>query len=744
MATLFNTKIKDTYQSLLKLEDNTILTTTTKNVTDGLGNASPLFMSTTQVRIGSTSGSAMYWDNVNNRLGVGTSTPTNAITINGSTTPTFGINLIDGVNDRGRLWVGNGGTYLSGYNNGLFLGTYANTTSIKIDYLGNVGVGTTSQTARLHVQGTGSTSATTSLLVQNSLGSEALKVRDDRRTLLSGGLEVSDGTYTGFISNGIYNAFGYITSPQQDVVLRVSFGAGTSVSTLLKIDNTQNPFAAGATTKPLVILGNSSQTANLIELQNSSGTALSVFTANGSLGIGTSSPTNPLDVAFSPGRLISFKARTGYADYGQIVFSSVTTAEIISSGAIGLGPSDTNKSLYLGNGLTSKITTPGSTKYDGFGNQTPSTLAGSGNQPVLFTSSIGDSNIDGFIFENTSTGSRNLFKLIQNNTTLLTVNPNGNTLIGTTTDSGYKLDVNGTAIIRNRLFLTGGDFVISGTDAVQKGIYRLPGNGNGLIFSENMQAGQTPFQFSSPFSTPGTKPFTEASGRSILNINIGLGNPNTDNLSASVLLLDGAHNVTSFSGTTIRGIYYNPTITSLTGVVAHRAIETTSGNVIFNGGNVGVGEASPTARLQVKGSGSTSATTSLLVQNSSSTRSLEITDDGNAFIGGNTLQFSNSGNCKIINNFGIMQLDNNGTAGVSLSFTNGAWGSSSTACFGVQGTGAVASAQVEIKSTTRGFLPPRMTTAQKTAIASPAEGLMVYDSTLKRPCFFDGTSWVTM
>jgi hypothetical protein len=52
MATLFNTKIKDTYQSLLKLEDNTILTTTTKNITDGLGNASPLFMSTTRVGIG--------------------------------------------------------------------------------------------------------------------------------------------------------------------------------------------------------------------------------------------------------------------------------------------------------------------------------------------------------------------------------------------------------------------------------------------------------------------------------------------------------------------------------------------------------------------------------------------------------------------------------------------------------------------------------------------------------------------
>lgn len=40
-----------------------------------------------------------------------------------------------------------------------------------------------------------------------------------------------------------------------------------------------------------------------------------------------------------------------------------------------------------------------------------------------------------------------------------------------------------------------------------------------------------------------------------------------------------------------------------------------------------------------------------------------------------------------------------------------------------------ASAQLEIASTTRGFLPPRMTTAQRDAIVNPAYGVTIYNST---------------
>jgi len=60
----------------------------------------------------------------------------------------------------------------------------------------------------------------------------------------------------------------------------------------------------------------------------------------------------------------------------------------------------------------------------------------------------------------------------------------------------------------------------------------------------------------------------------------------------------------------------------------------------------------------------------------------------------------------------------------------------------VLGTTTVnASALLQVESTTKGFLPPRMTTAQILLISSPAEGLQVYNTDLKTICFYNGTAW---
>lgn len=51
---------------------------------------------------------------------------------------------------------------------------------------------------------------------------------------------------------------------------------------------------------------------------------------------------------------------------------------------------------------------------------------------------------------------------------------------------------------------------------------------------------------------------------------------------------------------------------------------------------------------------------------------------------------------------------------------------------------------VDIRSTTRGLLSPRMTTTQKTSIVSPVAGLIVYDNTLNALNVYNGTSWISL
>ena len=54
------------------------------------------------------------------------------------------------------------------------------------------------------------------------------------------------------------------------------------------------------------------------------------------------------------------------------------------------------------------------------------------------------------------------------------------------------------------------------------------------------------------------------------------------------------------------------------------------------------------------------------------------------------------------------------------------------------------SAMLDLKSTTKGFLPPRMTTAQRNAIASPASGLIIYNTDEKNINVFNGESWALL
>ncbi|MCB0480832.1 MAG: tail fiber domain-containing protein [Flavobacteriales bacterium] len=51
------------------------------------------------------------------------------------------------------------------------------------------------------------------------------------------------------------------------------------------------------------------------------------------------------------------------------------------------------------------------------------------------------------------------------------------------------------------------------------------------------------------------------------------------------------------------------------------------------------------------------------------------------------------------------------------------------------------SAALEVSDTSRGFLPPRLTTTQMNAISSPASGLFVYNTDSSKHFYFNGSAW---
>ena len=63
---------------------------------------------------------------------------------------------------------------------------------------------------------------------------------------------------------------------------------------------------------------------------------------------------------------------------------------------------------------------------------------------------------------------------------------------------------------------------------------------------------------------------------------------------------------------------------------------------------------------------------------------------------------------------------------------------------GIGTTSPDPSAKLHISATDKGFLPPRMTSSQRTSISSPAVGLQVFDITTNSIWYYDGASWINI
>ena len=77
----------------------------------------------------------------------------------------------------------------------------------------------------------------------------------------------------------------------------------------------------------------------------------------------------------------------------------------------------------------------------------------------------------------------------------------------------------------------------------------------------------------------------------------------------------------------------------------------------------------------------------------------------------------------------------------ALAFAGASSGYTFDAGVGIGTTSVAASALLDMVSTAQGFLPPRMTEAQRDGIGTPATGLVVFNTTAAQLQFYDGDSW---
>jgi hypothetical protein len=144
---------------------------------------------------------------------------------------------------------------------------------------------------------------------------------------------------------------------------------------------------------------------------------------------------------------------------------------------------------------------------------------------------------------------------------------------------------------------------------------------------------------------------------------------------------------------------------------------------INNAGNVGIANASPTEKLDVTGNIKVSGTAEFGGQVSVpfgtvGTPGLSFDGDNDTGLirpGSNELSFVTGGSQ-------AMRINASNNVGIGVS-------SIDSSCL------------LQMASTTKGFRPPIMSTAQRNDISSPATGLIVYNTTTDKINFYNGTSW---
>ena len=184
--------------------------------------------------------------------------------------------------------------------------------------------------------------------------------------------------------------------------------------------------------------------------------------------------------------------------------------------------------------------------------------------------------------------------------------------------------------------------------------------------------------------------------------------------------------------------------------------------LLVKNGNVGIGTDAPAATLHVGGANSTVRIDALagsgprvvaIASDGTLTPTTLPTDAQTLSLFGNTLRISGS-NSSVFLPAGASTASNGLSLAGNTVYLGGTLNQATTigqgsnpigfdgpAGVSVGASAPAASAQLEVASTTKGLLPPRLSTAQRDAIGGPAVGLMLFNSDTKKLEVWNGTRW---
>ena len=699
------------------------------------------------VYFGSTS--AVTIDLTNNRVGIGTPTPVAPIEIysnqpnvaipnqikfsqaggnikfaayDATISDFFGITLSTSVNNRPVRVAGSSGLYVgsttavptpAGYilvegNVGIGLsGTTAklhinNTTSgntflaedntnpdsspFVIDASGNTVIGTTTPQAKLDVRAQGNLSTDIAFRVRNSGDTGNLfAVRGDSNivigdeTLVDRDIIYLSNRFIRFQNNGLNVTNWFASAPPVDVLSSHKFGFNNNSLFEFKGDSSLHIGLPGINQFSMALRVNSTQ--NILEgFRNAFGTNVK------ELRIRTGEPFTTTGIPYNSGNIV-LQTGSGFNGglNGDIIFqisSGLTEVSRITSTGLGIGTSTPRESLDVsGNTIIT-------------GNLTVSGITGT-------TWFSGNSSSD--LVRVTQTGSGNAF-VVEDNTnpdsSPFVIDVSGNTGIGVTTPTAkLQVKVNDFNVVNNGFAVsdsgnTSNYFTVNNVGQVAIRTPYTGSNNQFLIRNTNFAAAEVRFNVSDDYdfsildnqgygfsSNPDAIKINTRSTNGYINLwtqaanttRLGLGGqdinptiartrtiispvnspvtafvptggtdysfenagvlafqPTGGTATYTQIQLRPSYNTTGAYSGTVRGLYYNPILTSLVGAT-HRAIETTTGDVIFGStsGNVGIGTITPREKLDVNGntiisSGLSASTVTITTQPTSGYTSTQI------------------------------------------------------------------------------------------------------------------------